>query len=344
MTKIREIYSLMTTLKKILKSVLSIFLTVFIICALAIAAVWLMVAQPTSEKNSPSHLKVDTKRLKRHVRKLSEDFHPRDHRNIKNLDRTADYIMEHFKKTGARTVSFQEFDQMGKTYKNVIARFGPDEGERIVIGAHYDTVIDTPGADDNASGVAGLIELAYLLRKNPIKGNIELVAFSLEEPPFFATNHMGSAKHAESLAGKGIKVKLMISLEMIGYFTDEEKSQIFPMPLLSLIYPDKGNFIVIVSGLDQREITKKVKVSMRGTTDLPVQSINAPSFIAGIDFSDHRNYWNNGYRAVMITDTSFYRNRAYHEKNDTADRLDYERMAKVVIGVYKAVKNLTEQN
>ena len=332
----------MTVLKKILKSTLSILLTVLIICTVAIAAVWLIIAQPTAEKNSPSRVKIDTKRLERHVRKLSEEFHPRDYRNVKNLNRTADYIIDHFKRAGARAVHFQEFEEQGKNYKNVIARFGTEVGERIVIGAHYDTVIDTPGADDNASGVAGLIELAYLLGKNPINGNIELVAYTLEEPPFFGTNHMGSAKHAESLASQLIPVKLMISLEMIGFFTDEENSQIFPMPLLSLIYPEKGNYIVIVSGFDQRKITKKVKVSMRGTTNLPVHSINAPSIIAGIDFSDHRNYWNNGYKAVMITDTSFYRNRAYHRNNDTADRLNYASMAKVVVGVFETIKTLNE--
>ena len=318
----------------ILLIVTSIFVAIF-------AAIWIVVAQPTSEKNSPSDKMVDIKRLEKHVRVLSEDYHPRDYKNVKNLNSTADYILEHFIKAGARSASFQEYVVMGKTYKNVIARFGPDEGERIVIGAHYDTNVGTPGADDNASGVAGLVELAYLLGTSPITDNIELVAYTLEELPFFATNQMGSAIHAEELSAQDTKVKLMISLEMIGYFTDEENSQTFPIPLLKLIYPNKGNYIVVVSGIDQREITKRVKVSMRGATDLPVHSINAPSFVAGIDFSDHRNYWKNGYKAIMVTDTAFYRNTAYHEKNDTAHRLDYGRMAKVVVGIYEVIKELS---
>ncbi|MDH3974947.1 MAG: M28 family peptidase [Deltaproteobacteria bacterium] len=333
----------MNIFNKLLKSVLSILLTVLVICSALVAAVWLVIAQPTWEKNNPSDKRVDAKRLEKHVRTLSEEFHPRNYRNVKNLNRTAAYIMDHFNKAGARFTSFQEFKRMGNTYKNVIAHFGPDEGQRIIVGAHYDTVIGTPGADDNTSGVAGLIELAYLLGISPIKGHIELVAYTLEEPPFFATNHMGSAVHAEFLAAEEIEVKLMISLEMIGYFTDEEDSQIFPMPLLKLIYPSRGNYILIVSNLNQREITKKVKSLMRGTTNLPVHSINAPSIIAGVDFSDHRNYWNNGYEAVMVTDTSFYRNRAYHKENDSAGRLDYEKMAKVVIGIFETLKRLNNK-
>jgi len=330
-----------TLKKRIIRSFISIIAAVTIIAGSVLFVIWIVVAQPIFSKGGNlSDKNVDPQRLEQHVKMLSREFYPRDYKNMSNLDRCADYIMENFKLAGASDAGFQEFDVMGKRYKNVTAFFDSTSEERIVIGAHYDAFNDTPGADDNASGVAGIIEMARLLSANPLGRDVELVAFVLEEPPFFTTNEMGSFKHAEKLAGEDVQVKLMIALEMIGYFDDAKGSQNYPMPLLKLLYPGRGNYISLVSGLDQRGITRSMKNIMAGATDLPVHSINAPSFIAGIDFSDHRSYWLNGYKGIMVTDTAFYRNRAYHEKKDTADRLDYERMAKVVTGVYEAVRML----
>ena len=229
---------------------------------------------------------------------------------------------------------------MGKTYQNVIGFFGNPTGERIVIGAHYDARSKTPGADDNASGIAGLIELAYLIGRQDLRTGIELVAYSLEEPPFFGTEDMGSAHHARRLHEQKVAVKCMIALEMIGYFSSEPGSQSYPMPILKIFYPGKGDFIAIIGRLDQRGIVKKIKNFMQGTTDMPVYSVNAPTFVSGIDFSDHRNYWKYAYEAVMITDTAFYRNPHYHKRGDIAESLDYESMGKVVIQVFEAVKGL----
>ena len=328
-------------MKKLIKSGISIIASVLAISITSIFIVWIVVAQPTSLKNTSSNKKIDAGKLEKHVRVLSEQYHPRDYKHVKNLDKCAGYILEQFKLSGATKTFIQTFDISGKTYKNIIARFGSNNRERIIVGAHYDTVSDTPGADDNASGVAGLIELAYLLGKNPVKGDIELVAYALEEPPFYATNQMGSAYHAESLVKENIDVKLMISLEMIGYFSDEKNSQLYPMPLLRLLYPGRGNYISLVSNLDNRDITKRLKSNMKGTTDLPVYSINAPSLLVGVDFSDHINYWNKGYNAVMVTDTAFYRYASYHKESDIAVNLDYNRMAKVIIAVYEALVRLS---
>ena len=194
-----------------------------------------------------------------------------------------------------------------------------------------------PGADDNASGVAGLIELAYLLGKTSLPVRVELVAFTLEEPPFFRTPFMGSAIHAASLKKQGVKVRIMFALEMIGFFSDASHSQGFPLSILRLFYPSQGNFIAVVGKLGQGSVVRRVKQAMRGPSLLPVYSINAPRFVPGIDFSDHLNYWEAGYEAVMITDTAFYRNQGYHTLQDTPDTLDYERMAMVVQGVYAAI-------
>jgi hypothetical protein len=134
----------------------------------------------------------------------------------------------------------------------------------------------------------------------------------------------------------------MIALEMIGYFSSAPGSQSYPVPALKIFYPNKGNFIAIVGRLDQRKTVKKIKGFMKGATDLPVYSVNAPTIVSGIDFSDHRNYWKYGYDAVMITDTAFYRNQQYHERGDTAERLNYELMGKAVIQVFEAIKGLAK--
>jgi len=167
--------------------------------------------------------------------------------------------------------------------------------------------------------------------------------YTLEEPPFFGTEDMGSAHHAKWLHDQKVRVKCMIALEMIGYFSSAADSQLYPIPALKIFYPNKGNFIAIVGRLGQRKIVRKIKGYMKGATDLPVYSFNAPLIVPGIDFSDHRNYWKYGYEAVMITDTAYYRNQEYHEPGDTAERLNYELMGKAVIQVFEAIKGLARQ-
>jgi Zn-dependent M28 family amino/carboxypeptidase len=282
-------------------------------------------------------------RLESHVRVLCDRFFPRDARHPENLDRAATYIRGEFERAGERLrVSEQSFEVEGKTYHNVLAQFGPDTRERIVVGAHYDVAGAIPGADDNASGVAGLIELAYLLNKAALPLRVELVAYTLEEPPYFTTEQMGSAVHAASLKRQGVAVRVMVSLEMIGYFTDAPDSQRFPLPVLALFYPSQGNFIAVVGKLDQGLIVRRVKRAMRKASSLPVHSINAPSWIPGVDWSDHRSYWKAGYPAVMITDTAFYRNDHYHTAGDRPETLDYQHMAMVVQGLYAAVLALAQ--
>lgn len=280
-------------------------------------------------------------RLQEHVRLLSETFAPRDESHPEHLDRAAAYIHGELERAGGM-VSEQAYDVNRTTYRNVIAWFGPDTKERIIVGAHYDVAGEQPGADDNASGVAGLIELAYLLRQTPLPLRVELVAYTLEEPPYFSTEAMGSAIHAASLKRLGVRVRAMIALEMIGYFTDAPNSQHFPFPLLKLFYPSQGNFIAVVGKLGQGSIVRRVKRAMQKASPLPVYSINAPRWIPGVDFSDHLNYWKAGYPAMMITDTAFYRNPHYHTIHDTPDTLDYQRLAMVVQGVYAAIVALAQ--
>lgn len=310
---------------------------------LLLIALWFWVTQPLLTRATPSLERiVDPARLETHVHKLTVELTPRDESHIENLDRVAAYIKNEFS-LATTSVSEQPYRVQGKSYRNVIAQFGPESEERIIVGAHYDTAGPLPGADDNASGVAGLIELGRLLGRQQPPMKVELVAFTLEEPPYFRTTGMGSSVHAETLRKQNVRVRAMFSLEMIGYFSDAPRSQHFPAGVLNALYPSTGNFIGVVGRLGDWSLVRRTKSAMRNASPLPVYSINAPVFIAGVDFSDHLNYWHAGYNAVMITDTAFYRNGNYHTDQDTADKLDYKRMAMVVEGVYAAVTELARQ-
>lgn len=287
-------------------------------------------------------MKADPKRLKKHVVTLAEDLGPRDAGHPANMERVATYIADQFRPFAHR-VEEQPYAVDGMTVRNVRAFFDADSNERIIVGAHYDVAGPYPGADDNASGVAGLLELARLLSTDKLPMTVELVSYPLEEPPYFYTRNMGSFVHAKSLKDQGKNVRAMLALEMIGYFRDEEGSQSYPLFLLRPFYPSKGNYIAVVGKLFQRKLVRTVRESMREGSPLPVESINAPRMLPGISLSDHLNYWWAGYPAVMITDTAFYRNPNYHTASDTPDTLDYKRMAQVVDGVRTAVKKLSQQ-
>lgn len=302
----------------------------------------LYVVQPVVlHKTITSVPAVDSNFLEADVRVLSSIQVPRDYLHPERLNEVATWIKERMEGTGA-LVSEQIYSVQGRTYRNVVARYGPASGKLIVVGAHYDVCGPNPGADDNASGIAGLLALARMLGSHPPSCPVELVAFTLEEPPFFRTNHMGSAHHAQGLISSNTAVKAMVCIEMIGTFSNETGSQRYPLPGMDLVYPSKGNFIAVIGGIGHGNLVRKVKAAMQLASTLPVWSMNAPSGLAGIDFSDHASFWKEGIPAVMVTDSAFYRNRWYHTGKDTPDRLDYGRMAQVVQGVFAAVKALED--
>ena len=277
-------------------------------------------------------------RLEAHVRMLAETLAPRHWKRQDNLDAAADYIAARLAEAGAR-VTEQAYAVSGAgRYRNVIGSFGPGSGERVVVGAHYDVAGPYPGADDNASGVAGLLELASMLGGNrTLTARVDLVAFTLEEPPYYDTEWMGSHVHAAALRRQGAVVRAMLSLEMIGCFTDAPASQEVPHPLLRLVYPSTGRFVAVVGRVGEVRLLRRIKRTMQEATDLEVYSMTGPEWVPGVDFSDHRSFWRHGYPAVMITDTAFYRNPRYHTASDTPPTLDYQRMAEVVRGVHRAV-------
>lgn len=308
---------------------------------MVLAGIWFAVARPMPERESRKEFTmVVPSQLKHHVEILCSDFAPRDFHHPEKLHATAAYINDIFQRSGAEVYE-HSYEVEGTPYRNVVAEYGPESSSVIVVGAHYDAVVGTPGADDNASGVAGILELARLFSTVSFSTKVILAAYTLEEPPFFASDLMGSAVHARALKDEDVDVRLMISLEMIGYFSDARDSQAFPIPLLKLYYPSTGNFIAIVDQLFSTQ-AGRMKQWMRKAIDLPVYSINAPKWLPGVDLSDHQSFWKQGYPAVMITDTAFYRNQSYHSVTDTPDKLDYNRMAKVVQGVYSYILNLAE--
>lgn len=285
----------------------------------------------------------DTARLYDHVSFLVQTEEFRNYEQVESLDEVAEYIDSVFRDY-TDSVSFQNFEVTGlpSTYKNVIASYGTENDTRIIIGAHYDVCDDQDGADDNASGIAGLLELARLLEGRKLKYRIDLVAYSLEEPPFFRTEFMGSYIHAKSLHDHQIPVFGMICLEMIGYFSDEKKSQRYPIGLLKLFYGGKGDFITVVSKFSRGKFARKYKRKMKRTKAIKTKSFQAPGSLTGIDFSDHLNYWKFGYSAVMVTNTGFYRNQNYHENSDTIESLDFNRMSGVVNGVFEVLLQMAE--
>ncbi len=216
-----------------------------------------------------------------------------------------------------------------------------EDAASVVIGAHYDSVPGSPGADDNASGVAGLLELARLLRDYENRKTLHFVAFTHEEPPYFLTSKMGSHVYARSLKKSRLPVDVMICLEMIGY-GGMHVGQTYPFPLMRQIgrYPKRGDFIGIIGNLRSRKFATFIRDRMREGCAVGVERLSVPGFLPPFNLSDHASFWRHGYRAVMITDTAFQRNPHYHMASDLAETLSYEFLAEVVRGLYTAVRAL----
>jgi Peptidase family M28 len=279
----------------------------------------------------------DSARLRRHLQYLVSTPAPRNHQHVAVLDSVARYLGRELARSGGR-VAEQPYEAGGQTYRNVLASFGPETGPRIIVGAHYDVCGEQPGADDNGSGVAALLELARLLgQQGPLRQRIDLVAYTLEEPPYFRTRHMGSYVHAKSLHDQGAEVRGMVALEMLGYYDERPGSQHYPFGPLSLIYGTRGNYVTAARKFGHGRFSRPFARHYRRLAQLPVRRFKAPAWLPGIDFSDHLNYWHFGYSALLLTDTAFYRNRHYHQPADTLEKLDLRRLALATDAVLAAL-------
>jgi len=279
--------------------------------------------------------------LRRTVTALAVEIGPRDlyNNNKARLRRAEDYLTARFKAAGCR-VEFQEYMSSAVKVKNIICvKPGASlPGEIIVIGAHYDT-FNNPGADDNASGVAGLLELAEHAAGKTYARTLKFAAFANEEPPFFKKEGMGSAVYAKAAKAAGDDIRAALVLEMIGYFSEARFSQRYP-PLIGPFMPQRGNFMAQISDFSSRKLAGRIDSAYRAASALPLKTVSLPAWVPGVDYSDHRSFWAQGYPAVMFTDTSFYRTPHYHKPSDLPETLNYEYMAAFMDGVKAAMDDL----
>jgi Zn-dependent M28 family amino/carboxypeptidase len=280
--------------------------------------------------------------LKVHVHRLSAEIGERNVFRPAALAASADYIRTLWTGQGYE-VARQCYEAEGVVCENleITRRGGKRNTELILLGAHYDSVRGSPGADDNASGVAALLEISRRLAAAEVDRTVRMVAFVNEEPPFFYWKNMGSMRYASAVRRRGDDIRLMISLEMLGYYDQRPESQHYP-PLFRYFYPSRADFIAFVSNLRSRRRMLRAVVAFLSHSDFPVEHIATLGIIPGISLSDHLSFWRQGYRAMMVTDTAFYRNPCYHTPWDVPDSLDYAAFGRVTDGLYRMVLRLAD--
>ena len=277
--------------------------------------------------------------LKIDVEKLAGEIGERNVIRYAELQAAQHYIEQSFAAAGLFPRR-DTYDVSERLCYNIEAEIRGSSPEIVLVGAHYDSVTGAPGANDNASGVAGMLALARRFAKTTPAFTLRFVAFANEEPPFFQTKKMGSYVYASGCKARGDKIKAMISLETIGYFSDAPGSQAYPSPGLGLFYPKTANFIGFVGNVASRDLLRRSLKLFRAEEKIPSQGAALPAFIPGVAWSDQWAFWENGYPGIMITDTALFRYPDYHKNTDTPDKLDYDRFALVVSGMEKVIANL----
>lgn len=298
-------------------------------------------------------------RLEGHVTRLAGEVGARNIFRAGSMDRAAAYIEKSFAEAGyavrkqplvvSRAALLARFRAprltaklAGETVVHNIeaeARGITRPGEIIVVGAHYDSVPFSPGANDNATGTAAVLELARLLKRARLRRTVRFVAFANEEAPFFNMGLMGSQAHAAEARRRGDDIRAMLSVETIGYFDDRAGSQRYPFPF-ALFYPEAGNFIGFVANLTSHALVRRAISAFRGHAPFPSEGVAAPAWLPGIGWSDHRSFWDQGYPAIMITDTAPFRYPFYHRRKDTPEKIRYAALARIVAGLERVVRVL----
>jgi len=281
--------------------------------------------------------------LRADVTVLAQDIGVRHVRQGDSLARAERWITEQLGTAGYAVVR-EAYDARGDEVANLVAAVPGDPaggraGEIVVLGAHYDTVLTTPGADDNASGVAALLALARGFAAEKPARTVRFVAFAQEEPAYFQTQWMGSRVYARGCKERGENIVAMISLETLGFYTDAEGSQKYP-PIVGWFYPSRGNFIAFVGNRGSKRLVRSAITSFRRHSDFPAEAASLPAQLPGIGWSDHWSFWQEDFEAIMVTDTAPFRNPHYHRDSDTVDTLDYRSLARVVDGLRGVVRDL----
>ena len=319
-----------------------------VIISLTLMGIIYMIQMPGTSYSGPFE-PLDTdevelrERLQEHVEVLGGRIGERNVWHYRELEAAADYIRSQFDEYGYSPEA-QVFESGGKMVKNIAVELPASEipEEIIVVGAHYDSVRGSPGANDNGTGVAAVLELARLVKDEQMNRTVRFVAFANEEPPFFYSKEMGSQVYAARSREREERIVAMLSLETIGYYSDTPGSQQYPLPF-KLFYPDTANFIGFVGNLTSRRLVRRSIDAFRRTTAFPSEGVAAPGWITGIGWSDHLSFWEHGYHAIMVTDTALFRYAHYHSSTDTPDKIDYTRTARVVKGLGHVVTALANE-
>jgi len=315
---------------------------------LAVATAWLlwyMVAVPgASYRGALKPLTPDENLLAGNLRRHVAAIASREHNlwNRPALEEAAQYIERTLAASGYPVRAQRIETALGEVRNLEVEVPGGARGTEIVIvGAHYDSVIGAVGANDNGSGVGAVLELARLFKEAKPARTLRFVAFVDEEPPFYRGDEMGSRYYAQRSKELGDNIVAMFSLETIGYYSERPGSQHYPFPL-NFFYPSTGDFIAFVSNLSSRALLHEAIAGFRRHAEFPSEAAAAPAFLPGVDWSDHWSFWREGYPALMVTDTALYRYPHYHTMQDTPDKVDYERLARVVTGLRGMLRELAE--
>jgi Zn-dependent M28 family amino/carboxypeptidase len=288
----------------------------------------------TEEERSLEH------ELRSYVHQLAGQIGERNLFRYKQLVAAATFIRTTLTSAGY-DVRRHTYDVAGQASENIEAELrGTDKPEDIVlIGAHYDSVQGSPGANDNASGIAAMLALARAFTRTKPGCTLRFVAFTNEEPPFFQSRHMGSRMYAQRSRARNENIALMLSLETIGYYSDKPGSQHYPFPF-NFFYPSTANFIAFVSNMEHAPWVKRLLTVFRRHTQFPSEGGALWEWIPGVAWSDHWSFWKEGYPAVMVTDTAHNRYAHYHTATDTPDKVEFSHMARVVSGLQRVIGEL----
>ena len=282
------------------------------------------------------------KRLHHHVWTLAGEIGEHNVFHPEALLAAQSYITETWRSQGFE-VAEQLFQVEGVRCANLeVTLPGTEQPEAIIlIGAHYDSVIGAPGANDNGSGVAALLEISRLMGAERLPCTFRFVAFANEEMPFFNTGDQGAVRYAQAARRRGDDIRLMLCLETIGYYRDEPGSQDYPA-LFRFFYPNRGNFLALVSNFRSRQMMLRLVKQFRASSDFPLEHVATSPMVPGVAWSDHAAFWREGYPAVMATDTAFYRYPYYHTAQDLPDKLQYGAFARVTEGLFRALVSLAK--
>lgn len=280
------------------------------------------------------------KLLKQDIHKLTVEIGSRNYNQYQKLNDAKDFLISSLTQSGYK-INQQEYKIDDKFYYNIeVEKKGITKPEEIIIiGGHYDSAYTSPGANDNGTGAAATLELAKIFTNKKTNRTIRFVEFTNEEPPFFCTENMGSLVYAKNLHKQNEKVVAMLSLETMGYFSDQPGSQEYPHPI-NLIYPNQGNFISFIGNIKSSSLVKKSIASFRNHVKFPSQGTALPSFIPGVGWSDQWSFWQQGYPGIMVTDTAPYRYQYYHTIDDTIDKIDFDKFTRVVNGLVNVISDL----